>query len=566
MDSTILTTNVIIQMVSNVIGGLCIFLLGMKYLSDGIQAVAGDKMRKMISLVTDNRLVACGTGIFVTSIIQSSSVTTVMLVGLVNAGLMTLQQSIGVILGADIGTTVTAWIVAVKVTKYGLLMTGIAGFFYLFSKNERNRFIAMLFLGLGMVFFGLLLMEKGVEPLRQHDGFIALFSSFSPHSIWGVIKCVLIGALVTAAIQSSSATVAITITLARAGVIDFDTSVALVLGQNIGTTITAFLSSLGTAVMARCVAYAHILIKVAAVVIIVPLFFPYLKFLEFILHDGADVATKIALSHTIFNVLLVLFFLPFTQFLNQLLLFIFKDKISTETSTITKLDVRLLETPVISIEQSRREVIRMGEIVGNMMDSLGEVITDVSGNKEKVEMLFNLEENIDKMQQEIVVFLTALLSQELTSKITKEAQEQLRRADEYESVADYIIRVVKLLLRLQNAKVALEKEETDDIIEIHTAVGEYYKMIFEGHKKRDSRILIVARPRGAAITHMFRRMRSRHLSKLSQHHLDPLVCTLFPDILAAYRRVKDHSRNIAEAEVEYKAEPVTYALAGTGNV
>lgn len=190
MESPDLTFSALILMTSNVIGGLCIFLLGMKYLSDGVQAVAGSKMRKMISLVTDNRLAACGTGLFVTSVIQSSSVTTVMLIGLVNAGVMTLQQSIGVIIGADIGTTVTAWIVAIKITKYGLLITGISGLLYLFSRHERSRFIYMLIMGLGMVFFGLLLMEKGVEPLRSHQGFICLFSSFSPRNFESAEKFV----------------------------------------------------------------------------------------------------------------------------------------------------------------------------------------------------------------------------------------------------------------------------------------------------------------------------------------------------------------------------------------
>lgn len=564
MEHTSFCTSLIIQMISNVIGGLCIFLLGMKYLSDGVQAVAGERMRKMISMVTDNRLAACGTGLFVTSIIQSSSVTTVMLVGLVNAGIMTLQQSIGVILGADIGTTITAWIVAVKITKYGLLMTGLAGFFYLFTNNERQRFIAMLIMGLGMVFFGLLLMEKGVEPLRNHQGFIALFSSFSPKTLFGVIKCVLIGALVTGIIQSSSATVAITITLARAGVIDFDTSVALVLGQNIGTTITAFLASLGTLVRARRVAYAHILIKILAVLLIVPFFFPYLKLLGYIIHQGADIATRIALAHTIFNVLLVLAFLPFTQYLNKFLLYIVKENSATEIPALTKLDIRLLDTPVISIEQSRREVIRMGEVVGKMMTSLSDILNENGPDrKEKINSLFSQEQLLDRMQEEIVVFLTHLLSQGLISTITKEAQEQLRRADEYESVSDYIVVVLKLHLRLENAKLTLEKEEKDDIVELHAAVQEYYNLVFEAHKNRNTNILITAKPRAEAITHLFRRMRSRHLSKLSSKQLDPLICTLFPDILAGYRRIKDHLLNIAEADAEELKEAPSYVLVGS---
>ncbi|MBN1575528.1 MAG: Na/Pi cotransporter family protein [Chitinispirillaceae bacterium] len=547
MESTTFTAALIIQMISNLIGGLCIFLLGMKYLSDGVQAVAGERMRKMIAMVTDNRLAACGTGLFVTSIIQSSSVTTVMLVGLVNAGVMTLQQSIGVILGADIGTTVTAWIVAVKITKYGLLITGISGFFYLFTKNGRRRFVAMLIMGLGMIFFGLLLMEKGVEPFRDHAGFVALFSSFSPKTFFGVIKCVLVGALVTATIQSSSATIAITITLARTGVIDFDTSVALVLGQNIGTTITAFMASLGATINARRVAYAHILIKILAVLLTIPFFFLYLNFLKMIMPNNVEIATRVALAHTIFNILLVTAFLPFTHYLNRFLMYFFKEKPGREVTALTRLDIRLLENSMISIEQSRSEIIRMGEIVGTMMGSLRVVLTDGDGKKERMETLFNQEELLDSMQKEIVVFLTQLLTLELIPTIAKEAHEQLRRADEYESISDYVVAILKLHLRLENARLTLDKEETGDILELHAAVEEYYRLIYEAHRNRDVNILITARPQGDAITHLFRQMRSRHLSKLSTKQLDPLICTLYPDILAGYRRVKDHLMNVAEA-------------------
>jgi phosphate:Na+ symporter len=536
----------------------------MKYLSDGVQAVAGERMRKMISMITDNRIAAMGTGLFVTSIIQSSSVTTVMLVGLANAGLMTLKQSIGVILGADIGCTINAWIVAVHITKYGLIMTGVAGFFYMFGKHERTRFVAMLIMGLGMLFFGLLLMEHGVEPFRYHQDFIALFSSFTPRSLWGVIKCVLIGALVTAIIQSSSATIAITITLARTGVIDFDTSVALVLGQNIGTTITAFLASLGTSMRARRVAYAHILIKVFAVLLTVPFFFPYLKLLGLIMSDSAEIATRIALAHTIFNVLLVMAFLPFTHLLNNFLHILFKDKLANEIPALTKLDKRLQETPVVAIEQSRREVIRMGEVVGSMLILLREIVTENgNGKKEKINTLFSQEELLDRMQEEITVFLTQLLSGGLISTLAKEAQEQLRRSDEYESVSDYVIVILKLHLRLQNAKLAFDDEEMKDILELHAAVQDYYKLVFEAHKNRITNILITAKPQAEAITHLFRRMRSRHLSKLSTTQVDPLICTLFPDVLAGYRRIKDHLLNIAEADAEEARETTSYVLIGS---
>ena len=169
------------KIIIGTIGGLGLFLVGMKLMSEGMQAVAGERLRKLINAVTDNRFVACGVGATVTSLIQSSSVTTVMIVGMVNAGIMTLRQAIGVILGADIGTTITAWLVALKIVEYGLPILGISAFFYLFSKNEKVRYIAMMFLGLGMVFFGLEIMKEGFMPLRDNPEFISLFSFNIPN-------------------------------------------------------------------------------------------------------------------------------------------------------------------------------------------------------------------------------------------------------------------------------------------------------------------------------------------------------------------------------------------------
>lgn len=536
-------------MISHVVGGLSIFLLGMKFMSDGVQATAGDKLRRMIAMVTDNRLLACATGTFVTCLIQSSSVTTVMLVGLVNAGVMNLMQSIGVILGADLGTTITAWIVAIKITKYGLLIVGVSGFIYLFTKGERTRFIAMMIMGIGLVFFGLEMMKDGMVPLRSNEGFVALFSRFSPHNYFGVVKCVLIGALITACIQSSSATVAITITLARTGVIDYNTAVALVLGENIGTTITAFIASLGMTTNARRVAYAHIMIKIIGVTLMIPFFFLFLKLLENIIPVSIDIASRIAMSHTIFNIILVCIFLPPAPLFAKVLFKLVKSKPFEERTALTHLDVRLFESPMLSIEQSRREILKMGDVTGLMLNTLREIIADgdTNGTREKIQMIFSNEELLDSMQKEVVVFLTDLLTTEITSNVAKEIHEQLRRADEYESISDYCASILKMHLRLKNAKLKLDSEELFDSLDLHDAVRNYYTLIYESHKQRDSAILAKARPQGDAITHQFREMRARHLEKLSNKQLDPLICTVYPDILAAYRRIKEHLLNVAEA-------------------
>ncbi|MBN2526434.1 MAG: Na/Pi cotransporter family protein [Deltaproteobacteria bacterium] len=537
----------IVEMVSFFLGGLFIFLHGMKFMSDGVQATAGEKLGRMIAKVTDNRLAACGTGIFVTSLIQSSSVTTVMLIGLVNASVMTLSQSIGVILGADIGTTITAWIVAIKVTKYGLLITGVSGFVYLFTKNERHRFIAMLIMGLGLVFFGLQLMAQGVEPFRHHEEFISLLSRFSPKTFQGVIKCVLVGSIVTAVIQSSSATIAITITLARTGMIDFDTSVALVLGQNIGTTITAILGSLGMTIAARRVAYAHIFMKFAGVILMLPFFFLYMQLLNNIISDSAGIATRIAIAHTVFNILLVIVFLPFTKMLNNMLIAVFKDKGAVVTSRLTSLDIGMLDSPMISIEQSRLEILKMGHVVSEMLTGIRQCYVQGIPNRKTLNTLFQQEELLDKMQTEIVVFLTHILTLRISSSAAKEIHEQLRRADEYESIGDNCIMILKFMLRLNNEKLYLDEEEKTDVLALHDEVMTYFEVIYKAHQQRNVLILPNARVLGDAITHSFREMRERHLLKLSQKKLPPLVCTLYPDMLSSYRRIKDHLVNIAEA-------------------
>ena len=265
-------TGEVAKMLISVIGGLGIFLLGMKNMSEGMQAVAGNRMRKLINAVTNNRFIACGVGISITSLIQSSSVTTVMVVGMVNAGLMNLAQAIGVILGADIGTTITGWILVLEIAKYGLLIIGFSAFFFLFSKREVIRYTAMMILGLGMVFYGLQLMKNGFAPLKEMPEFIAWFSRFEPKDYFGVLKCCLIGTIVTAIVQSSSATLGITMGLVGTGVLSFETGAALVLGENIGTTITACLAAIGSSTNAKRAALAHVIIKVIGVAWITAIF------------------------------------------------------------------------------------------------------------------------------------------------------------------------------------------------------------------------------------------------------------------------------------------------------
>jgi len=535
----------VFDIAAQVAGGLCIFLLGMKHMSEGMQAVAGNRLRHMISAVTDNRFLGLATGAGITALIQSSSVTTVMLVGMVNAGVMTLLQTIGVILGADIGTTITAWIVALNILKYGLPILAVSGFFYLFTKNERLRYIFLMVMGIGMVFFGLSLMKQGLHPLRSMPEFLELFGKFTPTGITGVIKCVVVGALVTALVQSSSATIAITITLARTGAIDYDTAVALVLGQNIGTTITAYLASLGASTSARRVAYAHVLIKVFGAIAMVFIFFPYMSLLRAVTPEEMDIAKRIAVAHTLFNVLLVCMFLPLRTPLANFLIRLVPEK-HKEKPRLTFVDVRMLETPVLALQQCASEINKMGESVSKMLVWARNAVTDEEPNDEQNRKLFHREEILDEMQKEVAEFLSHLLASEVPTEGANEARRQLRLSDEYESISDYIATLLKLNLKLRRQHLSITPEETEGMLSLHDSVATYVDMINEAVAEDNTDILTKARTQGNMITRKMKDERHAHLQRIEEWRLSPLKSLTFVDMLQSYRKIKDHALNIAE--------------------
>ncbi|MFW6256463.1 MAG: Na/Pi cotransporter family protein, partial [Candidatus Sumerlaeota bacterium] len=441
-----------LELAFTVLGGLGIFLLGMKNMSEGMQAVAGDRLRKVIGAVTNNRFMACGIGALVTSVVQSSSVTTVMVVGMVNASIMTLHQAIGVILGANIGTTVTAWILTLKIGKYGLPIIGVTALIFLFSKRERLRYIAMAFLGLGMVFFGLELMKNGFSPLGDLPEFREWFLRFSPDSYFGVIRTCLVGALLTAIVQSSSATIGITMGLASQGLIDFPTAAALVLGENIGTTITALLASIGSTITARRAAYAHMLINVLGVLWITAIFSLYMTGVMIVLNhfdvypeimqivDGEEAYPMsekgIALTHTGFNVINAVIFLPLMGLITILLKRMVPDKNAWEKPHLSFLDVRMLDTPALGIQQSRNELLRMAENVKEMARQLRKAIDTLKPDEERDKEIFHLEEVTDIQQKEVVEFLSDLLSGNVPHQVMDTGRGQMRMADELETIAD----------------------------------------------------------------------------------------------------------------------------------
>ncbi len=545
-----------------VLGGLAIFLLGMNYMSAGIQAVAGSKLRQLISAVTNNRLMAVGVGFSVTALIQSSSATSVMVVGFVNSGVMTLVQAIGVILGADIGTTVTGWILVLNIGEFGLPIIGVFGIIYLFSRKDKTRYLAMMLMGIGMVFFGLELMKLGFKPLKDVEAFLNLFIVYKPDTFSGLIACAMTGALITGIVQSSSASVGIVMGMASTGIMTFDTSVALVMGMNVGTTVTALLASIGASANAKRAAYAHTLIKIIGLVWVLPLFPFFLKVIPVMMGQDPNtirivngvesfpfIIQGIAIAHTIFNIINVILHFPFVNHLARFLVKIVPDSSAEGHVKFTKLDIRMLSTPVIVIEQARREIINMGNIVIEMMDDLRIVIIDGFDNEKSIKSVFKREEDLDIMQKEISTFLVDIISMDLPHNQIVEAQGQLRIADEYESMSDYIANIMKLLLKLRDNSLKLNEEKQREMVELHDHIIEYFKLINNSIKYNTKPDISYVYSEAKSITHHFRELRTKHLQRLSAKKVDPLMSVSYMNMLNGYRRIRDHVLNVAEAVI-----------------
>lgn len=554
-----MNTSALVQLACELIGGLGIFLLGMKNMSDGMQAVAGNSLRRIISAVTDNRILATIAGLVVTCIVQSSSITTVMVVGFVNSGMMQLSQAIGVIMGANVGTTITGWILVLNLGKYGLPILGSATFVYLFSRGDRWRYWAMSVMGIGMVFFGLELMKDACALINETPDFENWFKRFQADSYFGVLKCAMAGCVLTVLVQSSSATLGITISLAYQGVISYETAAALVLGENIGTTITAVLASLGATTNARRAAYFHVIFNMIGVFWITLIFGWYIEVIQWLVHgDVAQSVLKdgvatyphttpaIAATHSVFNVLNTLMFLPFLPFFVRLLDRIVPAREFEEKPKLTDLEIRLLETPLLAIEQSRREIQKMGASCSKMLSWLAELQVQDNPDKAIADRLKKREQILDSMQDEVAFFITQMLSSNVPHSIADEARRQIRMADEYESVSDYIADLDKFDRKLRRDGFRFTKEQIEDFGKLNVLVADYLEAVNEALIKDNRNVVTDTATKSKRIRDEIKKLRRKHLEDLSNGAIPPLVSVAFMAALNAYARVRDHTDYIAE--------------------
>ena len=557
----------------NTAGGLGIFLLGMNQLSEGLQAVAGKRLRKIVATVTSNRFAGITTGAVVTGIVQSSSVVTVMVVGLVTAGVMTLRQAVNVIVGSNIGSTATAWIVALMPTKLGdqsMIIIAGAALFYLFSKKERVRYTALACLGIGLIFFGLELMSKGLTPLRTEPEFIQWFHMFHAADAWGVVKCIIAGAIVTGIIQSSAAAAAISLSLAYNGVISFETGAALVFGMNIGTTVTAWLAAMTASTEARRAALAHTLFNCIGVLILAPLFLPvFVPLLHHLFPSMTTPATTasgtvyphitapIAIVHTGFNVINTCIFLPFLGLFTALVRRLVPESAVTEQPRLTKFDP-LKMSPIIAVEQARQEVERMATCSQQMLADFRVILADAK--KEQLERgIFEAEDQLDAVQHEVSAFLGKVMASHLPMDVAYRARMLLRVADEYESVSDEVRSLLKMIQRMRDNDMALSREGKTEMLSLHDLCTRFADKVTEAFrigKAHAPDVLANMYAESEEISQRIKGIRAAQLQRLTDHHphAEPLKIVLLMDLLNVYRRLKEDCLNIGEAMLDERSD------------
>ena len=553
-------------LIFGLLGGLGLFLFGMKIMSEGLQKVAGDRMRQILAALTNNRFIGTLVGIGVTVIIQSSSATTVMVVGFVNAGLMSLVQAIGVVLGANIGTTITAQLIAFKITKFALPAIGLGTALKLFARNKKWVYIGETILGFGMLFFGLLIMKDAFEPLKGNAEMLNYFQYIGDNHLLGV----LVGAIMTIIVQSSTVSIGITIALATTGMLSFEASIAIILGENIGTTITANLAAIGTNLAARRTALAHFLFNSIGVAYMLVLF-PFLMQLvtaltpgdpDFLVQtpeqaqafgaivgDKPYIARHIANTHTLFNIINVLVFLPLIGVLARVTTFMVRGREDEMQFHLKYLDNRVLNTPPIALGQARAETRRMSQVCLEMYDETMQYLRD--GDDKRVPLLEKKEETVDLLQKEITDFLVALSQKSITQETSQDIASMMHMVNDLERIGDHCENLWQLAQRKKNQKIPFSEVALLELEDISAKTREFLVYVIGALDRRDPTLARKADQMESAIDQIEETLRNNHITRLNTGECAVLSGLIFIDMLHNFEKIGDHTFNLTKKMVPY---------------
>jgi len=536
------------KMIFEFIGGLGIFLFGIKYMGDGLQRSAGDKLRDILDKFTTNPIMGVLAGIIVTILIQSSSGTTVITVGLVSAGFMNLRQAIGVIMGANIGTTVTAFIIGIKVSDYALPIIAVGALLLFFFKNKRVHNLGQIVFGFGTLFYGLELMGDGMKPLRSLEAFHDLTVSMSSNPLLGV----LVGTIFTVIVQSSSATIGILQELFGQGLVDIKAALPVLFGDNIGTTITAVLASIGASVAARRAALTHVifnLIGTTVFLIFLPLFTNFMLFLQSALNLNPEMT--IAFSHGTFNLTNTLIQLPFIGLLALIVTKLIPGEDSVIEYKTKHLDPIFIEqSSSIALGQAKEEVLRMGQFATIGLEAARDYQATYS--QKNADTAMQLEDAINNLDRKITDYLVLISRSEMSTTESEEHSMLMDTVRDIERIGDHFENVVELVGYQLTNKVKLTDSAKKDLNDMFELTIQTLKDAITALDDKDTALASKVLKSEEQIDKMERTLRKKHIMRINEGSCTGSAGIVFVDIISNLERIGDHSVNIAEAVLGYR--------------
>ncbi|MFW6274594.1 MAG: Na/Pi cotransporter family protein [Spirochaetota bacterium] len=549
-----------ILQIFEVIGSLGLFLYGMRTMSDGIQKAAGDKLQAILKFMTGNRFAGVATGFGMTAIIQSSSATTVMVVSFVNAGLLSLGQAIGVIMGANIGTTVTGWIVAIFGFKFNISAIALpaigVGLPLIFWKRLKKSEWGETLVGFGLLFLGLSFLKASVPEIDAHPESLEFVTNLTGFGIFSRFLFIIIGTGLTVVLQSSSASMAITLTMAFSGWIDFPNAAAMVLGENIGTTITAMIASIGTDVHARRAATAHMMFNIIGIIWLQFLFFPIIALVDSLvpgsMESQAGITSHLAMFHTTFNVINTLIFINFVNWLERIVKFMVPlppaEKAQPHEYKLDYISYSMQDTPELNLLTAKSEIKKMGEITQQMFSSFVYVFKHPEQKlKSEVEELASKEELTDRMQEELSGFLAHLSMENLKTKSAENVNHLMRIVHELESIGDSCFNLLILSKRRYDKELIISRDALDDLRPYLETVQEYLGFII---KHINQHLSSEEMQQAIALEEEVDRYRNT-LQKAARKRIkagsDVKAELLYMDMVRHIEKIGDHLLNIAQA-------------------
>lgn len=546
-------TEEIMGLIPSLLGGLAIFVYGMNMLGEGLQKTAGEKLRNIVALLTSNPIMGILVGAVVTCLIQSSSATTVMVVGFVSAGIMTLRQAIGVIMGANIGTTITAWLVSIDIGEYALPIVAIGFILFFFVKNKKVKYAGQILFSFGLLFVGLNMMSDIMAPLAKSQAIEQVILQVTGNRWLGL----LIGTVFTGIVQSSSAAIAILQKLASQAtssgeaLVTLKAALPILFGSNIGTTVTALFASIGASVNAKRAAMTHTIFNVTGSLLFIWFTGPIERLVNLILGGPATPAgmdTAIATSHSIFNIVNTLLFIPFIGLLAKLVTIIYRGKDSDEAKKLVYIGDKVA-TPMIALDLAMKEMLRMGRIVRQMVEKTQEVIMEQKTSA--IEEVEKMEDTVDMLQYEILNYLSKIMSdRSLTPSESVRLTGYMRMVHDLERIGDHCDSSTRLGASNIEKKIQYSDSALAELKEVFEKIGLVMDHTLMALEKNDKEMVRNVLSEENNMDNIEKVLRERHLERLNRGECNPNTAITYVELIHTMERMTDNCKNIAESVMD----------------